>query len=235
MILVLISWWIKGYRHGFCNSMTTQNGVWLPSFFSIPCYDSKECGFWFCEIHHKLLGSVFFEMEISINFQFFIIFLQQKNPLRFPFCGKVVSLAIDSGTSASKPMDLLNISVESIAKMQDMFIPSWFLFLLQIWRCCFFFFLKIMYHVHFSNQLAHFCWSLNIRFRNEDIFALHLPRTECFCSSLYTQKTQENMERLFAKCNTESENNSQPNEPNRSRNLLVSCLSFEMDHSSSGI
>ena len=24
MILVLISWWIKGYRHGFCNSMTTQ-------------------------------------------------------------------------------------------------------------------------------------------------------------------------------------------------------------------
>ena len=84
----------------FLQFYDNTNGVWLSSFFSMPCYDSKECGFWFCEIHNKLLGSVFFEMEISINFQFFIIFLQEKNPLRFPFCGKVVSLAIDSGTSA---------------------------------------------------------------------------------------------------------------------------------------
>ena len=76
-------------------------------------------------------------MEISINFQFFIIFLEEKNPLRFPFCGKVVSLAIDSGTSASKTMDLLNISlVESIAKMQDMFIRCC-LFLLQSWKVFF--------------------------------------------------------------------------------------------------
>ncbi len=52
-----------------------------------------------------------------------------------------------------------------------------------------------------------------------------------FCSSLYTQKTQEKMERLFAEWNTESEQTSQQNEPNRSRNLtcFMSCLSFEMD------
>ena len=96
-----------------------------------------------------------------------------------------------------------------------------------------------MYHVHFSNQLAYFCWSLNVRFHQiaMKIFFFASSTNRMFLlkwgSSLYVycilKKTQENMERLFAKCNTESENNSQPHEPNRSRNLLVSCLSFEMD------